>query len=138
SAERSSPESRFWISYESGHDGSSSASLQTVTIHRNASQVANLLNNADVLWHSTSNRVEWSSARVMVKYIKREIEGLREENLVLYHAPPPEGPWIPCEEQLLDTKRGRISGVVHELGYFALAAEPSGDVNMDNVLDAAD
>src|SRR5690606_6921264 len=85
----SSPESRFWIDYDSGHDGLGSASLQTVTIHRHSDQVINLRNTAKVLWQTSGNRIEWNSARVMVKYVSREVEGLREEDLVLYHALSP-------------------------------------------------
>jgi hypothetical protein len=117
----STPDSRCWIDFDAGDNGSGSASLQTVTVNRTNSGLSGNLgaNSAGTVWEITSDRVGWSSAVVMFKYTDAEIAGLTEANLTLYQADNIAGPYTELATTV-DAARNTVSATVTGFSFFAI------------------
>jgi len=120
----STPDSRCWIDFDAGDNGSGGASLQTVTLARNNSALANVPAEAvaRVHWQLTTDRTGWNSAEVTLKYTNAEVSALAEETLQLYTAADPDGPWT-LLDSALDTRGNTLRAIVSQLGYLAIGGE---------------
>ncbi len=129
----STPDSRCWIDFDAGNGpGNGGSSLQLVTLTRNNAQIANLDTDekltANVMWEIETDREGWSDVSVTFKYIAKELAGLDETTLELWHsADGPAGPWsMVTNEFQLDTNQNHITGRVDALGAFAVVGERAG------------
>jgi len=127
----STPDSRAWINFDAGDNGSGGASLQTVVLTRNKDALANVPAEgvAGVHWQLTTDRTGWNSAEVTLKYTHAEVSALAEGTLQLYTAAAPDGPWT-LLNSTLDARRNTLRATVSQLGYFAIGGEhlPTGVV----------
>ncbi|MBI5154155.1 FG-GAP repeat protein, partial [Candidatus Poribacteria bacterium] len=90
----SSPSSRCWIDFADG----AAASMQTVTLTRDNSGISGGIDpakTANILWTLSTDRLSWTNANVTFKYTHAEIAGLSEDDLVVFQADAPSGPWTP-------------------------------------------
>lgn len=117
----STPDSRAWINFADGNN----VSLQTVTLTRNNSSITNLSSTAGVMWQLSTNRTGWTSAELTFKYTNAELAELPEENLKLFTATAPTGPWTEVSGSSVDVGRNQISGIVSAFGYYALQGTPT-------------
>ncbi|MGF1573206.1 MAG: integrin alpha [Sumerlaeia bacterium] len=113
----STPDSRVFIDFADG----SNISTQTVKLTRNNASINNLPDAANVMWEISTDRIDWSSAEITLRYTDAEITGLNEAELMLYTAPDPTGPWEPVTQLVKEPQRNQLSGTVTAFGYFALS-----------------
>lgn len=117
----STPDSRAWIDFADGDN----VSLQTVTLTRNDSSIADLTDTANVMWEVSSDRTGWTSAEVTFKYTNTELLGLSESSLKLFTAPETSGPWTEVSGSTCIAERNQIKGTVSGFGFFAIQGTPN-------------
>jgi hypothetical protein len=129
------PASRLWIDFDDGAGPASGASLVEVELHRSDAAIAGLPNapaeTADVLWRLQTNRANWTTAEVSLRYVDGEMGSLDEQFLRVFQAPAPTGPWTiaPTTELRIDRNLIRCSienGATFAGGrWLALLATPT-------------
>ncbi len=139
-ADDSTPASRVWIDFAGGAAANAQASLQTVTLTRNNAAIQNISNTAGFHLQITTDRVD-SAAEITVRYLNSDVDGLVEEELRLYTAPTPQGPWVnitsptnPFGGQNPDVAQNRINGSAASLnGYYVISTDvpPPPSVDLD-------
>lgn len=129
----STPDSRCWIDFDEGNGpGNSGSSLQTVTLTRNDWRTAELDTGekiaTSVVWEVETDRTGWSSVTVSFRYVAKELAGIDETTLELWHsAGGPDGPWSTVMDGFeLDISRNRICGRTNALGAFTIVGKQSG------------
>ncbi len=128
------PDSRCWIDFDAGDDGSGNASLQTVTLTRSNSGLSggpNPSNAANVVWEITTDRAGWSNAEVTLRYTDAEITGLTEANLLVYKAPTMSGPWTGLSTTV-DTALNTVTVDTSSFSFFAISDQPGLPVELDS------
>ncbi|MCC6545611.1 VCBS repeat-containing protein [Candidatus Sumerlaeota bacterium] len=117
------PMSRMWVDYSDG----STASLDTVTLHRSSSAISGVpAPAAPAAWQWETTRADWTTATVTIHYLPHEVAGLTESTLRVYHSASPSGPWSDVTSGPVDEQRDRISAVVSSSGYLSVAGPVSG------------
>jgi hypothetical protein len=106
--------------------GLAGASREVATITRSGSGILNLADAADVLWEITSDRTNFNSAEITLKYLESEISSLPvgETNLVIHKADSAAGPWIPLTTSR-QTERNKLRADTDSFSLFALAPTPT-------------
>lgn len=115
-------DSRVWIDFEAGDNGSGGASQQTVTLTRSRAGISGIANiPANVVWQIESDRTDESS-EVCFRYTDAEVAGIAEASLQIIHAPTLSGPWELLSNQSIDTDNNQLCGKTDHFSYFALLA----------------
>jgi hypothetical protein len=122
------PSSRCWIDYDEGSGPGAKASLETVRITRNNTDVSisPLLRVADVRWRITTNRTGWSSAKITLQYLDSEIEGLSESHLRIAQADTVGGVYTELPLTIIDTRRNTATVEVDHFSHFVLVEPKAG------------
>jgi hypothetical protein len=111
-----SPASRVKIGFfgepDSSGPGLKGASLQEVTLYRHKDLIQNVGVNpgaiANVSWRVTTNRERYTNVWMKLIWTAAEVSGLNRDNLVVYEAPTPDGPWILAPTQTNEPNRRRV------------------------------
>jgi hypothetical protein len=113
------PDSRCWIGFDAGKgDGLQEVSKTTITrIHTSPSPDEPF---AGVHWRIQTERNEWQSATIRLKWLAAEAEGLDATNLKVVHRTDADGEWSPVADQSLDAGRRQVTLTTSQLGEFAL------------------
>ncbi len=107
-------------------DAGTGTSETTVTLVRSNDDLSNLglgVQTGEVYWQIDSDRVDFGTAQVQFQYLDSEIAGLDESQLVLYHAPSPDGPWTVVEDQMLDPTTNTITANLDSFSVFTIGYE---------------
>jgi FG-GAP repeat protein len=118
---RLSPAMRSWIGFESGADDTGGVSTVTATLTRSSASIENIQSAAAAHWEIVTDRQAFGSAQVTFQFTDDEVDGFTEEDLRLFQAPSPEGPWSLVPPQALHPLRNEITARVEHLGFFAIA-----------------
>ncbi|NUM56656.1 MAG: hypothetical protein HUU46_23765 [Candidatus Hydrogenedentes bacterium] len=117
---RLSPVLRVNIGFEDGQAGA-----VTATLNKSGNGITNIpevyVGPTDCYWHLTTDRVGYTQANLLFRYIESDLLGLPDDALVLLTAPTLAGPWNPVARQQLNAYGRRVSAQVSSLGYFTLA-----------------
>jgi hypothetical protein len=112
----STPDSRCWIDFDAGDNGSGGASLQTVSLNRGQNLGST---SSPTVWEITTDRTGFTNAVITFKYTAAEIAGLTEANLTLYTASSISGPYSPLTTTV-DLARNTVSATVTGFSFFAI------------------
>lgn len=110
-----------------GGGGAGGASEETVTITRSNAAISNLppkksveLEIADVVWEVATDRINFNSALLTLKYLDSRIAPSVEARLSIYQAPTLAGPWTRLPTSI-DPVRNNARANVTSFSFFALA-----------------
>ncbi len=117
------PVVRASISFSGGDGNTVSA-----TITRSNAGISNLGNGlgtnvAPVLWNLSTTRTGWTSAKIALEYSNAEVVGFSEDDLALYQAAAPDGPWVEVPSATVTASANRVTFSTDTLGYFALISK---------------
>jgi hypothetical protein len=126
-SDSSTPASRCWLDFDAGDNGSGEPSQETATLTRNNLGISNLAppgfesDVADVVWEINTDRVNWTSAAVTLKYLDSEIAGISgvEADLGIFTAPALSGPWT-FQPTTKDAARNELRATVSGFAFFAI------------------
>ncbi|MBU1057456.1 MAG: FG-GAP repeat protein [Proteobacteria bacterium] len=122
------PLSRVWIDYADG-SASGGASMETVTYYRAIPSGTGLpANIAYGYWQIATNRTSWSEATVTLKYALNDIGLFEKENLHIYQADSPGGPYTKLTTTS-NTSNHTLTASVSKFSYFVIA-EPGTSPNL--------
>jgi hypothetical protein len=105
------PDARFWIDFADGEDFLSSASTEAITLSRSSGSFT--MPAAQVSWRLQTNRQNWSSAEITVRYLQSELLIANENALQLVFSPTGSAPFTPLSTERNtrnNTLRATISG----------------------------
>jgi hypothetical protein len=107
----STPDARFWVDFADGNDLSNDASLALVTLSRSPGALPSP--GALVSWRLQTDRLDWTSAEVKVRYLDSELQIGNEGLLQLVYSPNGSAPFTPLNSvvnPLDNTLSASISG----------------------------
>lgn len=121
---------RAVVDFEDGINSSTT----TVTLRRNNPRViSGIAPIVGTTWEITTDRIEFTSARVQLHYLDSEIGGLDESQFIIAKAPGNSGPWkqvSPLPRDPVDILLNRVVGEVDGFSTFVLAQAPVLAVDM--------
>jgi hypothetical protein len=110
----STPDARAWIDYADGNDLLTSASTEFVTLTRSDGTFPN--SGASVSWRLQTNRQNWTSAELRLRYLDSELSG-SEQAMQVYYSTNGNTPFTP----LPSTTRlanNTITATITQAGYY--------------------
>ncbi|MEO8376880.1 MAG: integrin alpha [Candidatus Sumerlaeota bacterium] len=117
-----------------GLTGLADAAELTVTHTRSNDLIEGLSKTADDLWFFDCTE-SYTEARVKLRYTTAALGAIDENNLMLYGAHSPSGPWTRLTEVTTDTDRNFINGKSDNLAYLAIGIDDDGDEIASDVED---
>jgi hypothetical protein len=109
------PDARFWIDFVDGEDFLSSASTEAVTLSRSSGSFT--MPAAQVSWRLQTNRQNWSSAEITVRYLDSELLIANENALQLVFSPTGTAPFTPLLTER-NTQNNTLRATITEPGFF--------------------
>jgi hypothetical protein len=109
------PGACFWIDFADGEDFLSSASTEAVTLSRSSG--AFTMQAAQVSWRLQTNRQNWSSAEITVRYLDSELLIANENALQLVFSPTGTAPFTPLLTER-NTQNNTLRATITEPGFL--------------------
>lgn len=122
---RGAPVLRSRLAFSGGDDGSGHASITTTTVFRTRAGIENLgypPQIANVRWRILSNRTNWTTASVILRFADIETSGIPKDTLRLWKAPTLAGPWVQLTTQTLNAAANVIAGEVQSFSHLVVRA----------------
>ncbi|MCC6145133.1 MAG: FG-GAP repeat protein [Candidatus Hydrogenedentes bacterium] len=120
---RLSPVARSGIGFTGGTTGVVSSTLYRNTAISNLAPGDATDQVSGTVWRIATTRSGWSSARVRLYYLARELPtGATEDHLSVYRAPALDGPWLEITA-LQDAARNDFVFDTNKLGCFAIVSK---------------
>ncbi|GJM10158.1 MAG: hypothetical protein DHS20C11_24340 [Lysobacteraceae bacterium] len=116
-ADARSPASQVWTRFDDGD----AASTQTVTILRSTDTLVGLEGiKAGVGWIIHTDRSNWSSASIKIRFATCQILGMNKQLIRIATAPNASGPWVSVATVIDESRNHAIADGLSEFGHFAL------------------
>jgi hypothetical protein len=111
----STPDARFWVDFADGNDLSNDASLALVTLSRSPGALPSP--GALVSWRLQTDRLDWTSAEVTVRYLDSELLIGNENALELVFSPTGAAPFTPLAS-IVNPLNNTISAHITQPGFL--------------------